>query len=529
MTWLKFFLPAALALHLTAAITQPVRVSGGLVQGVPGKDASIAVFEGIPFAAPPVGNLRWRAPRPVEAWQGLRKADRFGNSCIQKIVDERKPWTYEFMTHTAISEDCLYLNVWTPAKSSSDKLAVYLYIFGGGNVEGSGAVPVYNGEGLAKKGVIVVTVNYRVGIFGFFAHPELTAEADYHASGNYGEFDLIAALKWVKQNIAQFGGDPARVTIGGQSAGSGHVHTLKASPLAKGLFRGAINESGTGIGIENITGSLTELEQTGVRFAEAKGAKSIADLRRMSWQEIMEPVPANASTGMARTFHFNDVIDGYVYTASPAETMAEGKQNDVPNIAGGNRDEGGLTADYAITVDALRKLLQQRYADMADEFLKLYGPVTTEQQAAAAIRQSTWDQNRTSLYLWTVRRARTSQTKAFTYFWTHPMPGPDVAKYGAFHTSEVPYAMNTLSMSDRPFSPGDYKIENILSSYWANFIKTGNPNGPGLPYWPSASERPAMMMEVGDNFAPIPVASSTARFEFMKRFLTSKPRQPLRP
>jgi para-nitrobenzyl esterase len=204
---------------LSAAITQPVKVEGGLVSGVPGTDVSIMAFRGIPFAAPPVGDLRWRAPKPVAAWQGVRTADKFSASCIQNVVRERKPWTYEFMTHGAISEDCLYLNVWTAAKSAAEKRPVYVYLYGGGFSEGSAAVPVYDGEGLAKKGLVVVTINYRVGVLGFLAHPELSRESDRQASGNYGLMDQIAALRWVRENIAHFGGDENRVTVAGQSAG----------------------------------------------------------------------------------------------------------------------------------------------------------------------------------------------------------------------------------------------------------------------------------------------------------------------
>jgi para-nitrobenzyl esterase len=293
----KILLQAALALACAAAFAQittaeikgPVKVSGGVVQGVPGRNASITVFKGIPHAAPPVGDLCWRAAQPVVSWNGFLRAGKFGKSCIQKEVYERKPWTYEFMAHNDISEDCLYLDVWTPAKRSTEKLPVYVFIHGGGNVEGSGAVPVYDGEGLAQKGVIVVTPNYRLGIFGTFVHPELSAEAPYHASGNYSILDIIAALRWVKENIAQFGGDPDKVTIGGQSAGSGHVFSLTVTPLAKGLFRGAINESGATATIFTASPGqpLAEAEKIGISFAAAKGAKSIAELRRLSWRQSL--------------------------------------------------------------------------------------------------------------------------------------------------------------------------------------------------------------------------------------------------
>ena len=228
-------------------LKEPLRLKQGLISGVPGTNESIAVFKGIPFAAPPVGAGRWRAPGPAAGWSGVRKAEAFSPSCIQSIATERKPWTYEFMTHGEISEDCLYLNVWTPATSATARRPVFVYIYGGGNVEGSGAVPVYDGEGLASKGLVVVTFNYRVGVLGFFTHPELSKESPAQASGNYGLLDQIAAVKWVHDNIAAFGGDPARITIAGQSAGASAVHNLTASPLAKGLFHRGIADSGSSI------------------------------------------------------------------------------------------------------------------------------------------------------------------------------------------------------------------------------------------------------------------------------------------
>jgi para-nitrobenzyl esterase len=510
-----------------AQIKGPVKVTGGEVQGIPGASPSITVFKGVPYAAPPTGDLRWRAPQPVVAWDGVRKAEKFSPSCIQKLVYERKPWTYEFMVHTDVSEDCLYLNVWTPARSNSDKLPVYFYIYGGGGVEGAGAVPVYDGNGLARKGVVVITVNYRLGIFGHFAHPDLEAESPHHVAGNYSEQDLIAALNWVQENIAQFGGDPAKVTIGGQSAGSGFVHSLVTTPLAKGLFRGAINESGTGIGIEEVR-SMGELEKQGVAFAKSKGTNSIAYLRKLSWMEIDEPTGADDRLRAAAPFHWNRVIDDYLFFAAPLETIKQGKQNDVATIAGGNRDEGGTEAHMSMSLDDFQKLVRERYTEFADQFLKLY-PATTPDEAGRAIQEAAWDQNRISLYLWTQERAKTGKTKVYTYFWEHPVPGPDVNKYGAFHTSEVPYVMNNLAMSDRRFTDADYKIADKLSSYWANFIKTGNPNGPGLPLWISPLDKPWTVNEVGDKFGPMPVATTPERQEFMVKFLTSKPRPPLRP
>ena len=527
---------AVLAQSAAAQLTKPVKVTGGLVQGVPGQDPAITVFKGIPFAAPPVGDLRWHAPQPVVPWSGVRLANKFGNSCIQFEVWERKPWTHEFMSHNDISEDCLYLNVWTPAKSSGEKLPVYVYFYGGGDVEGSSAVAVYDGEGLAKKGVIVVTPNYRLGIFGHFALPALTAESPHHSSGNQSELDLIAALKWVQNNIARFGGDPSKVTIGGQSAGSGHVFSMTVTPLAKGLFRGAINESGVSASVATavpgVSGifagpgvSLAEGEKKGMEFMDAKGVKSLADLRHLSWQQIMEPV--KGPDGREMSFR-GDVIDGYVFPETARETYDQGKQNDVPTLTGYNRNDlFGPAPHPEITLAELQKQVQARYDGMSGEFFKLY-PASNDAEAVTAYKDSTWDFTRSTDYLWAVWRAKTAKTPVYTYFWDHTLPGPDAAKYGAFHTSEVPYVMNTLDMSDRPFTAEDYRIADTMSSYWANFIKTGNPNGPGLAHWYSTSQKPWTTMELGNTDAPIPVAGDRAKEAFFTEYF-SNPHPRVRP
>jgi para-nitrobenzyl esterase len=491
-----------------AALKQPVKIAGGTVSGVPGRTPSITVFKGLPYAAPPVGILRWRAPAPVVPWTGDRKADRFGNSCVQTIVTERKPWTYEFMAHNEVSEDCLYLNVWTGAQSASERRPVYLYIHGGGNREGSGGIQVYDGEGLARKGIVVVTLNYRLGVFGFFVHPELTKESGVNVSGNYALLDIIAALRWIHDNIAAFGGDPTKVTIGGQSAGAGNTHSMVASPLAKGLFRGAIAESGSSYGPGNAR-KLADAEPMGVRFAEAKGARSLADLRQLPWQTIFEPVQGVT---------FGAVVDGYVLTASPSETFALGKQNDVPTITGGNRhDSGGAAPHPTVTAAQFADQSRQRYGDLAEPFLKLY-PATTDEQARASFNASLQDNMRTSQYLWAMHRATTAKADAWIYYWDHALPGPDAEVYGAFHTSEVPYVMGAIDQTvNRTLTAQDHEIADTLSSYWANFIKTGNPNGGGLPHWPSVKERPATVFEVGDRYQSIPVAGSAEKQAFLER------------
>ena len=516
------------AVPLSAAVDPTVSVTGGRVSGVPGRESSVMVFRGIPFAAPPVADRRWHAPGPVVGWTGVRRADNFGASCIQTIVTERKPWTYEFMTHGEISEDCLFLNVWTAARSAKERRPVFVYIYGGGFNEGSGAVPVYDGEGLARKGLVFVSFNYRVGVLGFLAHPELSKELTPHASGNYGLLDQIAALRWVQQNIAAFGGDPKRVTIAGQSAGGMSVHSLVASPLARGLFHRAIVQSGgssVGGGAVNLGArTLADAEADGLKLGESKGASSLAALRAMSWQKLTEPVPPEPGGAGGLRLRFAPIVDGYVLPAAVRDIVAQGRQNDVPTLTGANVGElGGLMGPPApVTVEAFVTRARQQYGAMADEFLALY-PAANDEQAATMQTQSSRAQALVSMYLWAKERARTAKTRTYTYLWDHTMPGPDAARFGAFHTSEVPYVLNTLYMSDRPFEATDRQIADMMSSYWANFAATGDPNGEGLPRWDPVGDRPEVM-EVGDKTGPVPFADTTARLAFFEKFLTSRMR-----
>jgi carboxylesterase type B len=475
-----------------------------MLSGTPGTDASITVFKGVPFAAPPVGALRWRAPKPPAGWEGVRAADRFGANCMQQIVDRRDPWTYEFMAHGATSEDCLYLNVWTGAARSGEKRPVLMFIHGGGFNEGAGSIPAYDGESLAKKGLVVVTINYRMGALGFLAHPELTKESDHNASGNYGLLDQLAALQWVHDNIAAFGGDPGCVTVSGQSAGAMSAHALAMSPLARGLFHRAIAESGQ----LNNPRKLADAEQDGVRFMESKGAKSIAELRDMPWATLS----ARPSSGAA--IRFSPIADGWFLPP-------DGPPADIPFLVGSNADESGAVPHPTVTLEGWRQQSARRFGDLADAFAKLY-PAASDEEARAASNASARDQARTSLYAWALRRQQSAKSKVFTYFYTHPLPGPDIEKYGAFHTSEIPYVFNTLSRSDRPFGPADRKIAEEMSSYWANFARSGDPNGKGLPAWPAVSAQQPMTMELGDTSRPIAVAGK-AKLDFFREFL-ARPR-----
>lgn len=476
------------------SLPQPVKTKAGLVAGVPSADGSVVAFKGIPYAAPPTGDLRWRAPKAAQPWEGVRQATRFGTSCVQKIVPERKPWTYEFMAHNEIGEDCLFLNVWTGATAAPERRPVYVWIHGGGYTEGSTAVPVYDGENLAKRGIVVVTINYRLGVLGFLAHPDLTKESDRNASGNYGTLDQIAALEWVRDNIAAFGGDPKRVAIGGQSAGSSSVHNLVATPLAKGLFQRAIAESGSSVVPNQRVAGLKAAEEQGMKFAESKGARGIAELRAMKWEDVV------AQTMTSPASAFRPIVDGWVLPAAIAEIFAAGKQNDVPTLTGLTADEASSQPDYgAIPADNWSQQMRQRFGDLADSFLKLY-PAGSDAQAGSSQKASGREQGMVSMYLWAVARAKTAKTPVYTYFWTHAEPGPDSERFGAFHTSEVPYVFNTLDKSDRGWTVEDRKIAQTMGSYWINFMTTGDPNGKGLARWPEFREKELNTMELGDKF-----------------------------
>jgi para-nitrobenzyl esterase len=501
----------------TVALAGDVTVAQGQLSGVAGRNPAITAFKGVPFAAPPVGDLRWREPRPAPTWQGSRAAADFSPSCVQNIVDVSNPWTYEFMAHGAVSEDCLYLNIWTPARVTTERRPVFVYIHGGANREGSGSVPAYDGEGLASRGLVVVTINYRLGVFGFLAHPELTKESPNHASGNYGLLDQIAAVKWVKENIGAFGGDPNRITVAGQSAGASAVHNITASPLAKSLFHRAIAQSGSSLATFAPGRALADQEADGVRFAAAKGAASLAALRAMPAAQVFAPVPAPPQgTPAAAPFRWGTVVDGYALPASVGDVFASGRQNDVVTMTGANADEYGASPRPTATVQSLTAQAKQRYGDEAAAFLKLY-PAATDDEAKVASNTSARDIARVGMYLWAQQRARTAKTPVYTYYWTHVLPGPDAARYGAFHTSEVPYLLNTLSMSSRPFVALDHRVADLFSTYIVNFATSGDPNGGGLPRWDAVSATMPATMEIGANAGRIPLTSSPQAFEFLKR------------
>jgi len=516
----KVVLICLLALLLTvnsmAQTTNPLQISGGRIVGAVDKEG-VTAYLGIPYAKPPVGELRWRPPQPAVPWEGVRKAEHFGASCMQPPVRSFLPWTEEFMNQDPVSEDCLFLNIWTVAKTD-EKQPVLVFIHGGGFGGGSGSIVVYNGAKLAKKGAVVVNMNYRLGAFGFLVHPELTKESEHHSSGNYGLLDMIAALQWVKQNIAAFGGDAARVTIFGQSAGAIAVIDLMQSPLAKALFARGIAQSDPRLfikGPDNVLGStnLEEREQDGVKFAESMGAHSIAELRAVPAGEFVKGDAFPTPGAKIRMYRGGPVIDGWILTANqPAE--------EVPLMAGLVAGDVNMADGFAPqpppTVANFEKYAQTNYGGMADEFLKLY-PAKRDDEVPAAKKASREDQARVGLDVWSSTQQKRSSV-IYTYFFDRAIPWPAHPEFGAFHTAEVPYIFETNKLLDRPWEPVDFRLADFISSYWVNFAKSGDPNGSGLPNWPAYNAESHTTMELGEHTGAMPEADP-ARLKFLLEYL----------
>jgi para-nitrobenzyl esterase len=487
-----FFAISALAFMVSACQSNKISVDAvntqnGVISGVAGTDPEVLVFKGIPYAAPPVGDLRWKEPQPAINWEGTRKCDVFGANSMQNKPFPRPPYVAEFLIPAdgQISEDCLYLNVWTAAKTNDEKRAVIVYIHGGGFTEGSGSVPIYDGEAMAKKGIVFVTINYRQGLFGFFSHPELTQESPNHASGNYGILDQVAALRWVKNNIAAFGGNPDNVTIAGQSAGSMSVNALSVTPLAKGLFHRMIAESGAFVLPSGFGGSdsLKVAEERGLAFATQAGAASLADLRAMPADSIQK-----RNRGMGAV-----VVDGYLLTKPIPQMVADGMEADVPLLTGWNGDDG--FSGGPVTLKAYQEGMKRQFGPVADSILKYY-PATNDAEATEMQKNIGRDasfgmQN----YGWARIHSEKDTTKAFLYFFERKVPEVgDSAKFGAFHSGEITYAYDNHSKFNRPWKQEDHDLAKLMSACWANFAKNGDPNGEGLPEWPAFTKDSGMTM-----------------------------------
>ncbi len=487
---------------LTAAISGPVRTDAGSVSGVAGKNPEVRVYKGIPFAAPPIGDLRWRAPQPVEHWTGVRRADEFGAMCMQGGAGGGRggrgggakggaaPVGGPAATGPGMGEDCLFLNVWTAATSASDKRPVIVWSHPGGYTSGSGSSPQFDGEALAKKGVIVVTHNYRLGVFGFFSHPELSSESGHMGSGNYALMDLAETLRWVQKNIAAFGGDPKRVTIAGDSAGAALVAMLTGSPEGKGLFQRVISESGAwmGLGVSRMT-PLAQAEEAGTRMAGNLGAKSLAELRAKSAQEIM---------GGGRG---GPVIDGWYIPEDLTATFEHGKQNEVDILVGSNQDEGTFFTQPGGTAQAFINGAKQRYGDLADAYLKLY-PAGSDDEAYHSQLASFRDALGFHQRKWAQLQEKRGKSKVYVDYFTHdPTPSQGAQSRGATHGAEAPYVFQNPGRAN--WTDLDKSLSDTISSYWVNFAAAGDPNGKGLPNWPAFHDKKdGPRMVLGDKVEP---------------------------
>lgn len=470
-----------------------VEVSSGLLQGINDPVSGQKYFLGVPFAQPPVGKLRWREPQPPAKWDGIRPATDFGPKPMQNV----NLFDMEFRSKE-MSEDCLYLNIWTPAKTQEEMLPVLVYFYGGGFVGGDGSEWRYDGTGMAQKGIVVVTVNYRLGVFGFFSHPELTAESPYHGSGNYGFLDQYAGLKWVKQNIKNFGGNPDQITIGGESAGSISVFAQMASPLSKSLITGAIGESGALINPSLPPISLHEGENRGEAFAKKAGAESLAQLRNMDATRLLE------LASKEELAYFSSTIDGYFFPEDPVDIFIKGNQAPIPLLVGWNSAEipySFLMRGKPVTTGNYEAAIQSAFGENAADILKAYPGKNENQIISSAtalssnqfIVYSTWkwaelhrQQEGSNVYQYIFEKQRPRKNSGSDSLFHQTTPPP---LKGAGHSWEIEYALGNLTRTNKFYNwtPDDYKVSATMLDYFANFVKHGNPNGGSLPDWPANS------------------------------------------
>jgi para-nitrobenzyl esterase len=514
---------------VSAANTEPVKTDAGLITPAANSPEGIRVFRGIPFGAPPVGELRWRPTQPPARWDGVRKADEYGPVCVQPKGVGRLNVSVDMPDSPKADEDCLYLNVWTGATRAGERRPVMVWIFGGAYTEGAGSSRHNDGEALARKGVVMVTFNYRLGPFGFFSHPDLDKESGHNASGNQAVWDCIAALKWVQKNIAAFGGDPANVTIFGESAGAALSAGLVGSPEARGLFRRAISESGAWMGL-----SMSPMRRGGPAFAPAapgqRGGrgrpepsplanKPISELRAMSTADVTKSF---TGAGM--------IVDGWAIPEDESITFARGRQNAVDVLVGSNKDEGSFNTRLP-TAAQWTEQIHDRWKDLADALLKLY-PHATDAEAGASSQAIFSDE-----MAWHMRRYAQAQAaigkKAYLYYFTHEPPTePGKTNLRATHTAEIPYVFNNLKAARvypdasspelSSASEADRKLAAVVSSYWVNFARTGDPNGKGLAQWPQYKDKTSgRAMVLGDTQQP-ETSVASAKFDLFDALYASQ-------
>jgi para-nitrobenzyl esterase len=480
----------------------PVAIEGG---GIVGKllPSGVRAYFGVPFAAPPVRELRWQPPAPVESWSGLRYALRFAPECIQTL---RIHDINHYFGEEATSEDCLYLNVWAPASATSSRNPVVVWIYGGGFTIGSAAMANYAGETLARKGIVYVSIAYRLGALGFMAHPELTRESRHGSSGNWGLLDQIAALEWIQRNIERFGGDPGNVTIMGQSAGSMAVSLLQSSPLARGLFHRAVGMSGASFGNSDAgrVQALAGAEKDGVRLQQELKAANLAAMRSLSADRIL-------LAQLAQPIRYSPILDGLVLTQSPGEVFKSGKQNDVPIMIGFTRDESFSDLARATTLEQYRSAAERLYGAQSRELLELY-PASDDSSARRAAVDAARDSSvALQMYQWAQAQAASGTSPAYVYLFSRMHPyvagvtfsDHDPLTVGAYHTGDVPYWLGTLESLNifrktRNWGDADRKLSDVMSGAIVAFATAGNPNQPGVPHWPAYAADREQLIEFGE-------------------------------
>lgn len=489
-----------------AIAEDPVVIDGGAISGKM-LDSGVKAYFGIPYAAPPVRDLRWREPQPVSPWNGVYHADRMGPECIQVL---RRHDINHYFGEEPTSEDCLYLNIWASREAKSGaKLPVVVYIYGGGFTLGSSGMALYGGENVAKKGVVFVNFNYRVGALGFMAHPELTAKSPHHASGDYGFLDQIAALRWLRQNIAKFGGDPDNVTISGQSAGAMSVSALEASPLAKGLFQRGFAMSLSMFDRRFNFAPLADAEKAGLEMEKALGATSLAEMRAIPADKILA-LQKDCQFGCAGTISIWPAIDGYFLPESIPRLFAEGKQNDVPTVSGFTRDESSNDLRVAANLDAYVAAARRLYGERADRFLQLY-PASTDAQAremgVTAARES---QAEAGTRNWALAQRDRGSAPFYMYMFSRVQPFNDEVKLfdnpqaiGAYHTSDVPYWFQTLDALNlfretRRWTSYDRRLSDRMSDCLVAFATGGAPGTEATP-WPEWTKALERYVDFGDS------------------------------
>lgn len=533
LTALLLFAHLQLAGQHVNAFPVQARIGNGIIEGNYDTHTGIQSYLGIPFAKPPVGELRWKAPQPMENWSGVKSTKKFGPRPMQTIVfGDMKSRS------DGVSEDCLYLNVWTPAQRNTKDLPVLVYFYGGGFVAGDGSEPRYDGESMAKKGIVAVTVNYRLNIFGFLAHPELSAEAPYKASGNYGLLDQHAALKWVQQNISAFGGDPKKVTIAGESAGSISVSILMASPLSKDLIAGAIGESGASIHPTLPPVPLQEAEKTGQEFAKNAGYPALAELRKLSTREIYEIY------NESRRFGFPVVIDGYLLPKSLPEIFESKQQAQIPLLLGWNSSEiPGMAVMQGLpyTQENYLTKVKQLYPEAHEEVLKLYPAGSQKEIEWSATHLASDRFIAYSTWKWFDLHRNNSDKAVYRYLYSKLRPplveqnlapglaggtvqrGSDAPRMpepiGAPHACEIEYCMGNLHLvKDYAWTADDFKVSESMLNYFANFVKTGNPNGGNVTEWPAAKKNdPMPPVMIIDTECKVEKAQHDARYQFLDK------------